>query len=63
MHKDHPFFKDIKWSLLRQMAPPIVPKLSDPLDTRYFKEIEDTWDWDENEIDPTKLGIFSIKFK
>jgi len=55
--KDHPFFKDIKWALLRQMTPPIVPKLSDPLDTRYFKkDLQDTWEWDEDEIDPTLLA-------
>lgn len=55
--KDHPFFKDIKWQLLRQTTPPIVPKLSDPLDTKYFRDMEDTWDWtDQQEIDPTKLS-------
>jgi protein-serine/threonine kinase len=54
--KDHPFFKDIKWQLLRQITPPIVPKLSDPLDTKYFKDQLDTWEWDEKEIDPTQLA-------
>jgi len=54
--KDHPFFKDIKWQLLRQITPPIVPKLSDPLDTRYFKDQQDTWEWDADEIDPTQLA-------
>jgi len=54
--KDHPFFKDIKWQLLRQITPPIVPKLSDPLDTKYFKDQQDTWEWDPAEIDPTQLA-------
>jgi protein-serine/threonine kinase len=54
--KDHPFFKDIKWQLLRQITPPIVPKLSDALDTKYFKDQQDTWEWDPDEIDPTQLA-------
>jgi len=35
--KDHPFFKGVKWSLIRNQVPHIVPKLKNPLDTSYFK--------------------------
>jgi len=35
--KDHPFFKGVKWSLIRNQTPPIVPVLKNALDTSYFK--------------------------
>ncbi|XP_044755795.1 uncharacterized protein DDB_G0284459-like isoform X2 [Coccinella septempunctata] len=36
--KDQPFFKSIDWDLLeeRMLEPPFKPKLSHPLDTKYF---------------------------
>jgi len=39
--KDHPFFKSIKWQLMRNLTPPFVPKLNGPLDTSNFKRIEE----------------------
>lgn len=37
---DHPFFANISWHRLetKQVAPPIVPKLSSELDTSNFEE-------------------------
>ncbi|KJE92633.1 serine/threonine-protein kinase ppk14 [Capsaspora owczarzaki ATCC 30864] len=35
--KKHPFFKSINWPLLHNAQPPIVPKLSHPLDTSNFR--------------------------
>jgi len=34
--KKHPWFKDIKWALIANSKPPIVPKLSNPSDTSNF---------------------------
>jgi len=53
--KDHPFFVGVKFQLLRTEKPPIVPKLTGPLDTKYFQEYQDNWEWDETEVDPLKL--------
>ncbi|OQR97992.1 kinase, partial [Thraustotheca clavata] len=38
--KKHPFFKDIDWGLLelRKMTPPVIPTLTDALDTSCFAE-------------------------
>eukprot|EP01126_Amoeba_proteus_P029905 TRINITY_DN2955_c0_g1_i12.p1 TRINITY_DN2955_c0_g1~~TRINITY_DN2955_c0_g1_i12.p1 ORF type:complete len:290 (-),score=66.01 TRINITY_DN2955_c0_g1_i12:115-984(-) len=53
--KDAPFFKGVKWDQVRHQKPPIIPKLSDPLDTRYFAELRDDWEWDTTEVDPQEL--------
>ena len=34
--KDHPFFKNVKFQLLKNQIPPIIPKLMGPLDHHYF---------------------------
>ncbi|KAJ3393591.1 hypothetical protein HDU92_007630 [Lobulomyces angularis] len=39
--KLHPFFKGIKWDLLRNMTPPIIPVLKDRLDTSNFYRYND----------------------
>eukprot|EP01123_Difflugia_compressa_P008599 TRINITY_DN2609_c0_g1_i1.p1 TRINITY_DN2609_c0_g1~~TRINITY_DN2609_c0_g1_i1.p1 ORF type:complete len:455 (-),score=80.69 TRINITY_DN2609_c0_g1_i1:10-1176(-) len=39
--KDHPFFKGVKWQLVRNQTPPIIPKLKHPLDTTYFQPFKD----------------------
>ena len=36
--KAHPFFAGIDWTSLREQQAPFVPKLTSPLDTRYFDE-------------------------
>ena len=45
--KTHPWFKGLDWSQLleRRVHPPLVPNISNPLDTRNFDE------YDENESD------------
>lgn len=39
--KKHPFFKGINWSLLHNTTPPIIPKLSHPMDTSNFGSFHD----------------------
>jgi serine/threonine protein kinase len=39
--KEHPWFKPVNWALIRNQTPPMVPKLSHALDTRYFRTIRD----------------------
>ena len=34
--KDHPFFKDVEFQLLRSQVPPIIPELSSRMDSHYF---------------------------
>jgi len=47
--KDHPFFSTIKWQLLFNETPPIIPELSGPMDTHYFQELTETWQWNESD--------------
>jgi protein-serine/threonine kinase len=54
--KSHPFFKDIKWALIRNQQPPIVPVLSGPLDTRNFPA-QDTSFMSEATIDEEALPL------
>jgi len=57
--KDHPFFKNVKWQLVRNQTPPIIPQLKHPLDTAYFRPLKDIThkeaQEDESEIDVTQL--------
>jgi len=56
--KDHPFFKTIKWQLMRNETPLIIPELKSPTDLCYFpaiEEREDDW-FDEDEIDTETLN-------
>eukprot|EP00727_Mastigamoeba_balamuthi_P002767 m51a1_g12488 putative serine threonine-protein kinase nrc-2 (485) ;mRNA; f:1185-2984 len=39
--KQHPFFDEIDFNLIRNIEPPIVPTLSDKYDLRNFPELED----------------------
>eukprot|EP01105_Mastigella_eilhardi_P022878 TRINITY_DN56_c0_g1_i2.p1 TRINITY_DN56_c0_g1~~TRINITY_DN56_c0_g1_i2.p1 ORF type:complete len:497 (+),score=91.34 TRINITY_DN56_c0_g1_i2:78-1568(+) len=39
--KQHRFFAGVKWSMLRNQTPPIVPQLVDEEDTSYFPFLED----------------------
>lgn len=39
--KAHPFFEGVDWSRLRQYRAAFIPQLTDPLDTRYFPQIDD----------------------
>jgi len=53
--KDAPFFKGIHWEKVEKMKPPIVPKLKDKQDTRYFRDMVDDWEWDTTVINPSDL--------
>ena len=44
--KSHSYFHDVKWALLRNTEPPMIPKISDRLDTGNFRNIKD----DEGEM-------------
>jgi protein-serine/threonine kinase len=39
--KEHPFFKDINWTLIRNQTAPMVPQLKSPYDTSYFPTYQD----------------------
>ena len=39
--RTHPFFEGVDWTRLRQYRAAFIPQLSDPLDTRYFPQIDD----------------------
>eukprot|EP01105_Mastigella_eilhardi_P000268 TRINITY_DN1035_c0_g1_i1.p1 TRINITY_DN1035_c0_g1~~TRINITY_DN1035_c0_g1_i1.p1 ORF type:complete len:728 (-),score=166.31 TRINITY_DN1035_c0_g1_i1:79-2262(-) len=39
--KQHRFFAGLKWSMIRNQTPPIVPHLTDEEDTSYFPFLED----------------------
>lgn len=39
--KKHAWYKGIKWELIRNQEPPIVPQLSSKYDTRYFAPLAD----------------------
>lgn len=47
--KDHPFFKSVKWQLMRHQTPPFVPKLNSPTDTSHFRNF--TEDDDESQVE------------
>jgi len=47
--KTHPFFKEIKWPLLYNEEPPIIPTLSSPDDTHYFPRLPDDFSVDKEE--------------
>mmetsp|Transcript_40184 Transcript_40184/g.55892 ORF Transcript_40184/g.55892 Transcript_40184/m.55892 type:complete len:396 (-) Transcript_40184:53-1240(-) len=38
--KGHNFFKTLNWALIRNQTPPIIPSVSGPLDTRYFRKYD-----------------------
>lgn len=57
---DHPFFKGIHWDKVEKQKPPIIPKLKDKFDTRYFRDLKDDWEWDTTEVDPDELGMLTL---
>ena len=38
--KNHPFFKGINWSKIREMKPPFIPELENEYDCKYFDTIQ-----------------------
>lgn len=46
--KQHPFFKNVKWALIRSATPPIIPELKSATDLSNFRRFHDE---DINEID------------
>jgi protein-serine/threonine kinase len=40
--KNHIFFKDTRWALLRNQKPPIIPKISNPIDTCNFRTVRES---------------------
>jgi serine/threonine protein kinase len=55
--KAHPFWKNLKWALIRNMVPPLMPKLSSAIDLSAFPKFEDDdLNSDEEEIDAQELG-------
>lgn len=64
--KDHPFFKDIVWSMLesKQVAPPYIPHPKALNNTPKFASFEDMLkdmgkdDWLKEKIDKTEQGYF-----
>lgn len=39
--KKHPWFKGINWALIRNEKPPLIPHISNPLDTSNFRNLVD----------------------
>jgi len=49
--KAHAFFKEVKWALLRNETPPIIPQVANELDTRCFRQLRDSVEFDfEGEV-------------
>ncbi|XJO70614.1 hypothetical protein BDV3_000266 [Batrachochytrium dendrobatidis] len=46
--KAHSFFKPVKWALLRNLTPPIVPSTRDPMDPKLFRTIRESKSFDLN---------------
>lgn len=68
--KVHPFFKSINWSTLREMPAAFVPKLTHPLDTRYFPEMDDRQRLADEQhhkallqLDPRSVMFADFKFR
>ncbi len=50
--KKHNFFEGkINFTLIRNLNPPMIPKLSSPTDTVYFRDLKDDSDEDSEELD------------
>ncbi|KAJ5217058.1 hypothetical protein N7468_010066 [Penicillium chermesinum] len=45
--KAHPFFRGIRWNELHLSSPPLVPRVRNWEDTRYFDDWKSTGRWDE----------------
>jgi serine/threonine protein kinase len=44
--KSHAFFSTVQWALLRNTKPPMIPKLSSPLDGSCFRKMRDSTSFD-----------------
>ncbi len=40
--KGHSYFKGTQWALLRNQTPPIIPQVSNPMDTCNFRTVRDS---------------------
>jgi protein-serine/threonine kinase len=40
--KNHLFFKGTRWALLRNQTPPIIPQISNPMDTCNFRTVRES---------------------
>eukprot|EP00818_Percolomonas_sp_WS_P000987 CAMPEP_0117439456 /NCGR_PEP_ID=MMETSP0759-20121206/2574_1 /TAXON_ID=63605 /ORGANISM="Percolomonas cosmopolitus, Strain WS" /LENGTH=545 /DNA_ID=CAMNT_0005231171 /DNA_START=318 /DNA_END=1955 /DNA_ORIENTATION=- len=40
--KSHPFFKNVRWALIRSASPPIIPEISNPADISNFRKLRDS---------------------
>ena len=65
--KQHEFFEDIKFALIRNMTPPIIPRLNGPKDTGYFyqykkfdDDVPDDWGYDENYMNGSKMKNYGL---
>mmetsp|Transcript_20107 Transcript_20107/g.33528 ORF Transcript_20107/g.33528 Transcript_20107/m.33528 type:complete len:475 (+) Transcript_20107:52-1476(+) len=54
--KKHPWFKKIDWALIRNEKPPIIPKIDNPLDTRYFADLPEDEDAGDELLRPDPRG-------
>ncbi|KAH6571296.1 hypothetical protein BASA62_003947 [Batrachochytrium salamandrivorans] len=60
--KAHPFFKPVKWALLRNLTPPIIPITRDPMDPKLFRTIRESHSFDlsqETLVDDAVLQLLS----
>jgi protein-serine/threonine kinase len=53
--KEHPFYKNLKFPLLRNMDPPIIPVIKNAVDTSYFRKFK------EDEIEEEEESKTEIK--
>ncbi|KAI8916005.1 kinase-like domain-containing protein [Gorgonomyces haynaldii] len=63
--KQHIFFKEINWALLRNMTPPMIPDLADPLDGKCFRQLRESNSFAMNEeaLDISKATDSENEFK
>lgn len=68
--KAHPFFESIDWATLHTSRAAFIPKLSHPLDTRYFPEMDDRHRLADEQhqralqmLDPRSVMFADFKFR
>eukprot|EP01135_Chromosphaera_perkinsii_P012027 Nk52_evm35s2568 gene=Nk52_evmTU35s2568 len=57
--KSHAFYKGTNWQLLHNQKPPLIPKLSNALDTRHFPTYYDSSESSEGEDSCSGEGVIS----